>query len=357
MLTESGCRARRKRLWEAVPDHIEWLLVADPRHVNYLSAFWVQPLSFSFGERAFLLLERDQGATLLGDNFTIRRPSAEFFVDRQIVEPWYDHKNSVINRDHALLAALKQVSENIFGRPGAVEAEWLPVGAWEILALDRETHSTGREEGEKRKDSAAVDLGTLLRELRRSKEPDEIALMKRCMEAGAAGHARARDVIQVGVTEFEVYREVQDAAQKKAGCPALVYGDFRASTPLAPKQGGLPTDYALQDGDLFILDYSVILNGYRSDFTNTYAANSPTAEQQELFNLCQTAMRAGEDVLKAGVPAAESLPGSANTLLQCRERRFVSSPCGAWIGNGASGVANSCARKCGHIDRGGCHYA
>ncbi|HEY4262134.1 MAG TPA: aminopeptidase P family protein, partial [Schlesneria sp.] len=70
MLTKDGCLARRTRLWNAVPDDCEWLLIADPRHVLYLSNFLVHPLTFSAGERAWLLLERDCKATLLGDNFT-----------------------------------------------------------------------------------------------------------------------------------------------------------------------------------------------------------------------------------------------------------------------------------------------
>ena len=37
MLTKEGCQARQKRLWDAVPDHLEWILIADPRHVLYLS--------------------------------------------------------------------------------------------------------------------------------------------------------------------------------------------------------------------------------------------------------------------------------------------------------------------------------
>ena len=39
MLSKEGCLARQKRLWEAVPDHLQWILIADPRHVLYLSNF------------------------------------------------------------------------------------------------------------------------------------------------------------------------------------------------------------------------------------------------------------------------------------------------------------------------------
>ena len=305
MLTKEGCLKRRERLWASVPENVEWLLIADPRHVLYLSNFLVQPLSFSGGERGLLLLERDRGATLLGDNFSLKSISHEPFVDDQVVEPWYDHKHSAINRDHALLNALKKVSERIYGRIGAVEAEWLPVGAWEILGADHESHSTSVEAKDVHKSKRAVDLGTLLRTLRRKKEADEIELTKKCMKACDAGHARFREIIAEGISEFEIYREVQNAALEAAGCPGIVYGDFRASNAANPKQGGLPTDYRLQAGDLFVLDYSVVLHGYRSDFTNTMAVTDPSPEQAELFSICQAAMKSGEEVLKAGIPAAE----------------------------------------------------
>lgn len=305
MLTQEGCEARRARLWTSVPDAIEWLLVADPRHVHYLSNFWIQPLSFSAGERAFLLLERDNGVTLLGDNFVVRSAAAEPYVDREVVEGWYDHQHSVINRDHALLAALSAVSDRLLGRAGAVEAEWLPIGAWEILAPDHESHSVTSEANDQLDGRSSVDLGTLLRNLRRQKEPDEVALLQECMRAGDAGHIRAREIVRAGISEFEIYREVQAAALEAAGRPGLVYGDFRAVNAKQPKAGGLPTDYRLQDGDLFILDYSVVLGGYRSDFTNTISIGGPSDEQLMLFRLCEAALDAGQAALKAGAPARD----------------------------------------------------
>ena len=56
MLTKDGCLTRRTRLWNTVPSDVEWLLIADPRHVKYLANFWIPPFSFSGGERALLLL-------------------------------------------------------------------------------------------------------------------------------------------------------------------------------------------------------------------------------------------------------------------------------------------------------------
>lgn len=305
MLTKEGCLARRERLWKAVPADCEWLLVADPRHVLYLSNFWIHPLTFSAGERAWLLLERDGKATLLGDNFSLRSRAGEPFIDDEVMVKWYDHQHSVINRDHALLKAAEQISSRLYARSGAVEAEWLPVGAFELLGLDHEQHSVKREAGDAGK-PGPVDLGTTLRSLRRQKHPDEIAVLKECMRAGEAGMLRLREILRPGLSEFEIFVEIQQAAISAARRPGLIYGDFRATTAAQPKAGGLPTGYRLQQGDQFVLDYSVVLEGYRSDFTNCLTVGGqPNARQQHLYNLVMAAQQAGEMVLKAGAKASD----------------------------------------------------
>ena len=76
------------------------------------------------------------------------------------------------------------------------------------------------------------------------------------MRATEAGQQRARDIIRAGISEFELFREIQSAATEAAGRPGLMYGDFRAVNASAPKAGGLPSDYVLGERDLFILDLS-----------------------------------------------------------------------------------------------------
>jgi Xaa-Pro aminopeptidase len=52
---------------------------------------------------------------------------------------------------------------------------------------------------------------------------------------------------------------------------------------------------------MLILDYSVVIGGYRSDFTNTLVVGKePTADQRRLYDLCMAAMAAGEKELRAG---------------------------------------------------------
>lgn len=305
MLTQEGCLARRRRLWGALPESIDWVLIADPRHVQYLANFWVQPLSFSGGERGLLLLERSGRASLLADNFAIRSAVHSPYIDREVVDGWYDHKHSVINRDHSLLRALQKVAPELKGRVGLVESEWLPLAAAGILGLDASALTLNAIPTSKTNGSSAVSLGTLLRELRRRKEPDELALLRQCIEAGVAGQAALREVVRPGVSELEVYCEIEKVVLLAAGRPGLVYGDFRATTPKNPKAGGLPTEHVLERGDLFILDYSIVLDGYRGDFTNTLAVGTPSDPQVMLFDLCKAGMERGERTLKAGVLARD----------------------------------------------------
>ena len=287
MLTAQGCRARRERLWGALCEQIEWALIADPRHVHYFSNFWINPLSFSAGERVFLLLERTGRATLMGDNFALRAAAGEPLADEVVGEKWYDHRHSVASRSGVLLAAVTRLLDRVAPAAGLVEGDWVPLA--------------GLPFRNQRPDQV---LGAVIRSLRRKKEADEISLLGQCIKAAAAGHARALEVVRPGVSEFDVYREVQSASMEAAARPLLVYGDFRATTLHRPRAGGLPTGYELQDGDLFILDFSVVIDGYRSDTTNTiHAGDRPRESQLELFEVCRQALQEGEAALGPGASA------------------------------------------------------
>jgi Xaa-Pro aminopeptidase len=149
-------------------------------------------------------------------------------------------------------------------------------------------------------DPMAPRVYEVLAELRRRKDPDEVEALRACMRATEAGHAWARANVEPGMTELDVYAGVFKACSEAAGHWVVVYGDFAVS-PGSAKRGGPPTTHVLQAGETFILDYSVVIQGYRSDFTNTLVVGRrPTAEQQRLYELCVIAMSAGENELRPG---------------------------------------------------------
>jgi Xaa-Pro dipeptidase len=271
MLTADGCHQRRLRFWQQLdvkPDS-DYLLLADPIHLVYLANFWVDPISSAAWFRGYLLLRKDGHAKLLHDN---RLPKSvdQAHVDERRAVPWYDGQS-----------------------PGQGPRQLA------VLADVNPTHSGLRIHDRPGDPLAANVVGTIAR-MRRQKDPDEIEILSRCMKATDAGHAWARDNVQPGMTELDVYCGINTACIRAAGQPVVVYGDFAVS-PGPKRRGGGPTDRVIQPGDMLILDYSVVINGYRSDFTNTLVVGKPpTADQKRLFDLCTKAMAAGERELRAG---------------------------------------------------------
>ncbi len=325
MLTAEGCLERRKNLWSRIPTGVDWVLIGDARHVQYFSNFRINPVSFSADQRCLLLLQRSGAATLLADNFARRTAVNDPVVDDEIIIPWYTHKKSVTNRDHALLTALEGCRNRWSTTNGLVEAEGVTQAVAAVVAENTLPLPMSGQ------DQSLSSVGTLIRELRRQKLPDEIALLKRCMSAGHAGHAAAFSAAKAGATELEVYLSTQRAAELSAGCACVVYGDFRATNAEVHKAGGLPTEYALRGGDLFIADYSVIIHGYRSDFTNTIAVGDPTDDQSRQFEACRGALLAAESVLKAGIRASEVYDVASAVLLD-RGYPALTHHCGHGLG-------------------------
>ena len=52
---------------------------------------------------------------------------------------------------------------------------------------------------------------------------------------------------------------------------------------------------------MLLLDFSVVLDGYRGDFTNTFVVGGEASpDQRDLFDACVNALKAGEEELRAG---------------------------------------------------------
>jgi hypothetical protein len=258
-------------LWERLTPKPEsdHLVLADPIHLMYLANFFVDPFSLGAGFRGYLLLRNDGRAKLLHDN-RLPKSVEDAHVEERRVVPWYDGQSPACGpRQLALLEGVNPEGrgQRVHDRPG---------------------------------DPYAATLIQTLADLRRQKDPDEVALLQRCMRATEAGHAWAREHVKPGLTELDVYCGVNSACIHAAGQPVIVYGDFAVS-PGPARRGGPPTGRVLEAGDMLILDYSVVIGGYRSDFTNTLVVGGqPNSDQRRLFDLCTAAMAAGEKELRAG---------------------------------------------------------
>ena len=271
MLTAEGCLQRRRRFWErlgpwAEGDHVR---LADPLHLTYLANFDVDPVSLTAGFGGVLLLRKDGHAKLLVDD-RLKTPAAAAFVEETTIVPWYDGQT-----------------------PGKGPRQLSLLGAVNPTGSGMRIH-------DRLGDPAAGAVVGTLAQMRRQKDPDEIAQLRECMKATDAGHAWARENVRPGMTEIDAYTGIVAACTRSAGRAVVVYGDFAVS-PGPAKRGGRATNRVIQPGDMLILDYSVVIDNYRSDFTNTLVVGrDPTPEQQRLFDLATGAMVAGEQALRAG---------------------------------------------------------
>src|SRR5216683_8137301 len=268
MLSAEGCQQRRQRLWQRLDPKPEsdHLRLADPIDLIYLANFFVDPFSLGAGFGGFLLLRNDGHATLIHDNRLPKSVEAAHVDERRVVN-WYDGQSPA--HGPRQLAALDRVN---------------PGGAG-LRFHDRV--------GDR---YASVVINTLA-EMRRRKDADEIETLRRCMRVTEAGHAWARTNVKPGMTELDVYCGINSTCTQAARQAVIVYGDFAVS-PGPQRRGGPPTQRVLVPGDMLILDYSVVIRHYRSDFTNTLVVGKePTADQQRLYDLCVQAMAQGEKEL------------------------------------------------------------
>ncbi|HWE40737.1 MAG TPA: Xaa-Pro peptidase family protein [Isosphaeraceae bacterium] len=291
MPTPEGCSSRRARLWRHLPAECDLAIVADPKNLAYFANYAPSPFTFRTNDDVALLVLAPDRATLVGDDM-IWPFLDEAHADEVVAPTWYDGKRSAPHRQKMLVHTTLDVLKKYPGHRVGFEPGSLPAGVVEGLRQAR----PGLE---------LVDLSDAIRDLRRAKDPDEVEAIRRAIRAGEAGFAAALERVEPGMTEFEAYRLIEDACLAAAGERAIVYGDF-VSGPRADGIIGPPTHRRLQRGDLFILDFSVVLRGYRGDFANTICVGgAPTPRQRELFEACLAGMSAGEALLRPGTAARD----------------------------------------------------
>src|SRR5580698_443515 len=233
MLTAEGCKKRRQRLLDRLKPTAP-IVLADPLHLRYFANFYVEAVSQHADFGGLLVIKPDGFTSLYHDAKTTK--SVELaHVDVRNGLPWYTGQEPAVGPHRMVLRA--------------------PV------------EKNGGRIHDSLADPLCPQIYDIVTQLRRVKDPDEVELLKCCMRATEAGHAWCRAHIAPGMTELDVYAGVAAACYKELGQFGIVYGDFSVTN--GKKRGGAPTPHLLKKGETFILDYSVIIQGYRSDFTNT----------------------------------------------------------------------------------------
>ena len=151
---------------------------------------------------------------------------------------------------------------------------------------------------------------------RLGKDAGEIATLRDAAARLTGVAESAFRSIRSGVTEREVAGSIE-MAMRAAGYERLAFDTIVASGPNAALPHYRAGTRILKPGDLVVLDFGGVLDGYCSDLTRTVSVGAPTPDALRLHAAVRDAQRAAMEAVKPGVPAT-SVDGAARGLLESR---------------------------------------
>jgi len=154
---------------------------------------------------------------------------------------------------------------------------------------------------------------------------EQLRLIKGASEVAALREAAARLAhvadsafrsIKAGIIERDV-AGVIETAMRAAGYERPAFDTIVASGPNAALPHYRAGTRVLRPGDLVVLDFGGVLDGYCSDLTRTVSVGAPTPDALRLHAAVRDAQQTAIDAVRPGVPAT-SVDAAARRLLESR---------------------------------------
>ncbi|MCC6606119.1 MAG: aminopeptidase P family protein [Anaerolineae bacterium] len=140
----------------------------------------------------------------------------------------------------------------------------------------------------------------ILMALRAVKEDEEIAKMERAIAIAERAMERLIPQIEMGMTEKQVAAMLTQL-QLEEGADAIAFGPIVSTGPNGASPHAVPTDRRLQAGDLLVIDWGCLVEGYPSDITRTFAVGELDPELRHIY---ETVKLANEQGVLASGPGA-----------------------------------------------------
>jgi Xaa-Pro aminopeptidase len=265
-------RARSERLLSLLePAGIDVMMVTDLINVRYLTGY-----------------TGSNGVALVGPHTRV------FITDFRYVQQAAEEVNPSFERRRAptdLLAAV----------PAALPVGPLRLG-FEDAHLSVRQHTELRERLPEQIELVAA--GSPVEQLRMVKEPEEIETMRLATSIADEAFGRVIGAGLIGRTEREVAlaleREMLEAGAAAPGFDTIVAAGAQGARPHAQRR-----DVPIRRGDMVVVDWGALVEGYCSDCTRTVAAGSADEEAREIYELVLEAQLAGLEAIHAGAPTRE----------------------------------------------------
>jgi Xaa-Pro aminopeptidase len=133
--------------------------------------------------------------------------------------------------------------------------------------------------------TSVIDPADILHEMRLTKTPSDVEMLRRAIDITCEGHLAAMSAIKPGAYEFEIEAVVGYAFRRK-GSPRPGYASIVGSGANATVLHYTTNIKRIEDGDLVLIDAGAEFGYYTGDVTRTLPANGRfSKEQAELYQL------------------------------------------------------------------------
>lgn len=140
----------------------------------------------------------------------------------------------------------------------------------------------------------------VLMALRAVKDDEEVAAIERAIAISEQAMKRLLPEIKIGMTEKQVAARLRQY-QLDAGADGIAFGPIVSGGPNAASPHAVPTDRPLQAGDLVVIDWGCLVDGYPSDITRTFAIGAVDEEARRVY---ETVRMANEQGILTAAPGA-----------------------------------------------------
>ncbi len=192
-------------------------------------------------------------------------------------------------------------SRAALGKPTKLAVDSVAIEGWRALAK-----AVGGEEN-------LEPLGSVVREMRKVKDKDEIQLIREACNLANIGMQTASQTIRPGIKEKEVAAEVE-YAMRKHGSDGTSFDTIIASGASSAFPHGSCSDRTIQEGDLVIVDLGATFNFYRSDMTRTFISGKASEKQVKIYETVKLAQEKAFQNIKANCPAKDVDAGARQVI-------------------------------------------
>ena len=174
-----------------------------------------------------------------------------------------------------------------------------------VVALEADDISwAAQQQWDASLDATLVATGSMITELRSVKDDAELARMQRAAAIVDEALAETMHLLVAGTTEREIAGLLDDGMRAR-GASGPAYETIVASGPNAALPHARPSERALVDGDLVVIDAGSVVDAYRSDMTRTFVIGEPDDTAVAIHDIVTRAQAAGVAAVRPGIEVGD----------------------------------------------------